>query len=1322
MLKHKEILDRLSKLEKTSLVASALSAEPFERAGIPPVKMTSLLEKSCFSVARSWDPQLFGRLTKEFIAQVGCKNNLFVTPDLKTAVDPYSVGLSEDATLSGAFGAQMIRASHSVGAAVGVKKPSLDENDIAYVDASEDYAAVHELFVKPFVSAVENDPCDAVIIDPSHSQAGYYDTNRTLLSEVQNGLLGEDVFIVGEGETFTADAVNMLGKNLTLGGCTIPLERAVRRYAQLKVYEEEGSIPHREIEESLRNGNAIDDERLDEIVDSIIDFALTIDGLEYIESEEPAYENEQEDKQSDVTSEVENASAPNNESQDDAQAKSESEEKNIESENNDVPASGENADVRSASEETANNREEGQADISAEKAPVASFEENQADNIEHAQADNAEENKENSAEEGQTSEDNAENQSGSGIDVAKTNDIADNETSTQSEGDEQSYATDTEYFEPQEPVLKTAAAESVVLLKNRKRLLPLSMGAKVAIIGEQYEDMSAFRSKFNVVGNAKGYDRAAQRSDTLIPAAVRSTKNAEAVIVFLHPDENGKLALPANRLALLDALKNARKRVIALVVGDRLVDMSFDSAVDSLLLVPADCPYAGEALAELLVGERVPSGRLTRTYYDNADEYFKRLKEQKDSKAIKIGSFVGYRRSSIENVKVRYPFGFGLNYTSFKYSSLELSKDRVSFTLQNTGDMNGWAVPQIYVGVPTVTRVAPKMQLRAFSRVFLKKGESKRVTITLGPSTFESYDPSMYTDSVETGEYTVYVASSSVNVRLEGKLSVKGVTRQKDKYTRADFTQDGDYGEVSKVRSEGRVAKSTNDLPKNLKLLRKIAIYAVPTLTLLFFVMLSVFIMSYALDYFMLTTAGQEVVEQFVFLSAVFVIVLTPLLGSMNRKRIVKMRNVALVLTPVLIFCLVIYAVMFYDGGEHIKEFGLKALTYITIAVPVLAVITMLIDRQLWRDKKGKNRWDKYYFERLSGDKTTSDAEFDEAMRAAEAAKEAKISRQPEEAPAVVTEVPQFYDKRLTYSQMLADCKQFLAEGGLDVDEEDLVDYIAALSSTQLLFVPKGGGADICEAVSEYFGKKAYVMSAENYLRYDDLFYEWSSKGYASVPTNFTVALDKAVKETAYLHTVLVRHIDKNALETLFAPLAEVIARHKITFKVGEKSEYLPQNLFIVAEIEEEKVELPEKLAQVAAVLSPKFVECEAAERRTIVQTVGFERINAMQRHVRDDHPLGEEQWKKVDALDERMSSANIANNIWNRMEMHSSIAVACGESQDDAIDRAMATELIAWLSVVWQSEDGVELKDAMLEIFADNKLEACMKSLLKEGEENDQL
>ena len=124
-----------------------------------------------------------------------------------------------------------------------------------------------------------------------------------------------------------------------------------------------------------------------------------------------------------------------------------------------------------------------------------------------------------------------------------------------------------------------------------------------------------------------------------------------------------------------------------------------------------------------------------------------------------------------------FPFGFGLSYTSFEYSNLEIKGEGkefvVSFDVKNIGKVDGAEVAQLYVHDDVCSLVRPEKELKGFSKVMLKAGETKRVEIRLDDEAFRFFDPIERQFKVEAGDFTIKVGSSSADIRLTGKLTVK---------------------------------------------------------------------------------------------------------------------------------------------------------------------------------------------------------------------------------------------------------------------------------------------------------------------------------------------------------------------------------------------------------------------------------------------------------------------------------------------------------------------------------------------------------------------
>ena len=180
----------------------------------------------------------------------------------------------------------------------------------------------------------------------------------------------------------------------------------------------------------------------------------------------------------------------------------------------------------------------------------------------------------------------------------------------------------------------------------------------------------------------------------------------------------------------------------------------------------------GKAVAEVLFGDYNPGGRLPLTYYRSLDEL-----PPFDDYDITKGRTYKYFKGD-----VLYPFGYGLSYTTFKYSNLQVADGEeeinVSFQLKNAGKYAGDEVAQVYVKLPERDEVMPVKELKGFERVALKSGENKKMTLKLRKDLLRYWDEAKGKFVYPSGDYTIMVGASSADIRLQKVVSVL----QKDNY------------------------------------------------------------------------------------------------------------------------------------------------------------------------------------------------------------------------------------------------------------------------------------------------------------------------------------------------------------------------------------------------------------------------------------------------------------------------------------------------------------------------------------------------------------
>ena len=345
-------------------------------------------------------------------------------------------------------------------------------------------------------------------------------------------------------------------------------------------------------------------------------------------------------------------------------------------------------------------------------------------------------------------------------------------------------------LEAAEELAYRAAAESAVLLKNEPHTLPIQKKKKIALIGdvafskcEGYLDALEARLSENgvtVAGRARGYVLDKDASDAeLAREALALAKDADAVLYFVGNSEEREkyvgttknLSLPANQDMLAQELRRSGKSVIAVLDSRCSVDIIAIEQLSALMTASCSSTVAARACADLVMGVIAPSGKLASTLYRNTDRSFAR-RERQLGREVSVGRFIGYRYYDSADYDVGFPFGHGLSYTRFAYSSPSIENGRVSLTVKNTGKRDGTEVVQIYAGLDDRDALCPKKELIAYKKVFLRAGESAKLSFELRlPRVFDENTRELV---VRKGRYTVFAGSSLTDIRQSAKINSEG--------------------------------------------------------------------------------------------------------------------------------------------------------------------------------------------------------------------------------------------------------------------------------------------------------------------------------------------------------------------------------------------------------------------------------------------------------------------------------------------------------------------------------------------------------------------
>jgi beta-glucosidase len=298
---------------------------------------------------------------------------------------------------------------------------------------------------------------------------------------------------------------------------------------------------------------------------------------------------------------------------------------------------------------------------------------------------------------------------------------------------------------------------------------------------------------FENVGTATARFGIAAASQALRAETKALASKADAVILCMGFDpstesEGGDrtFRLPGGQDALIQQILEANKNVIVVLTAGGNVDMThWIDQVPALLHAWYPGQEGGTALAQILFGDYSPSAKLPasfeRRWEDNPT--FNSYYPKSGEKRVKYseGVFLGYRYYDHSTVKPRFHFGFGLSYTTFEYNDLKISPASASasapvtitFNVKNTGSREGSEVAEVYVGDSHASVPRPVKELKGFAKVQLKPGERKRVTVSLNHRAFSYYDVSTSTWKAEPGDFAILVGSSSAQIELRGKFTLK---------------------------------------------------------------------------------------------------------------------------------------------------------------------------------------------------------------------------------------------------------------------------------------------------------------------------------------------------------------------------------------------------------------------------------------------------------------------------------------------------------------------------------------------------------------------
>ena len=382
-----------------------------------------------------------------------------------------------------------------------------------------------------------------------------------------------------------------------------------------------------------------------------------------------------------------------------------------------------------------------------------------------------------------------------------------------------------------------AAAEAIVLLKNQNNLLPLDFSSikSLAVIGDNatrkhsngglsseikavYEvtPLEALRAKWGDkvdIRFAQGYEKLStfvegsnngqssgtfssktQESDALLKEAVEVARTSDVALLVcgLNHDYDTEsfdrlnMDIPYGQVELIQEVVKANPRtIVVMIAGSPLNMAAVDICSPAIVWAWFNGMEGGNALVDVLSGKVNPSGKMPFTTPVSLDQSPAHALGNFPGRDLKVNYeediLVGYRWFDTKGLPVVYPFGYGLSYTTFDYSNLNTDKEtydqadtiQATFTLTNTGDREGAEVAQLYVSDPVCSVMRPVKELKGFKKVFLKPGESRRITLDIPVSSLAFYSEPQSQFVVEPGEFILQLGASASDIKQKISVEVK---------------------------------------------------------------------------------------------------------------------------------------------------------------------------------------------------------------------------------------------------------------------------------------------------------------------------------------------------------------------------------------------------------------------------------------------------------------------------------------------------------------------------------------------------------------------
>ncbi len=802
-----------------------------------------------------------------------------------------------------------------------------------------------------------------------------------------------------------------------------------------------------------------------------------------------------------------------------------------------------------------------------------------------------------------------------------------------------------------------AARQSAVLLKNEGGILPLNRSLKIAVLGEYAKDLSYQRAYYptaataevmpfdainiyelDTVGYGLGYAKGERGRSDLIDHAHLLCNSADCAIVYLSAPL-GADRLPPEQTELLNAIAGRHAKIVAVVACDGDIDMGFADLCDAVLLTYISGQGGTIATLDMLTGIISPSGKLTKPL-----------------------GLIG-----AEGTVEKYPFGFGLSYTSFEYSNLQVNESGISFTVRNVGGYDGYAMPRMYVVKKNTKSSFINKALKGFTKVFVARGDAVRVKIPFDETTFSQYtsDRGYF---VEGGLYTVSIGDSETTDKLSGILMLKEYD-EKHKFKNA----------VVETSTDGKTVDFTeSDLPSDVKAARR-------KLPVTLRIALAIVLALYVDAVLVFFAVGNAISNKDVIFYAIIAVValVVNVLAIAYICVVIKQRNKQKYIHPNAVLS---------DMLDNVGEF--TEIAKVKYKQPVEEAKEE--EPEVTEEQKAEQ-------EAAEALAATYEVRFDDA-EAIDMARAEKVS----------------------FGELCRNLRNFAMHRGINLEITSARSLIAAIASCKLVFITSKNAEILPKFVkilNEYYGNETPITADDSWNSLSDLLWEEGEGKF--VLSAFSNAVYNAHKSREQERVVVIENVNINNLGSYFCNFLEYANHPTEEFVINfneETSFRLPDNLTYVLVAKDGYIDMlpPEMLnaALVAEIVLSEATITDVDEAEPKI--LSHDDFLLMLSEAKEEHFVTERIWKKVDDLSETLNATEkfaIGNKNIIQSESFTSVMLACGADEPEAVTNIFLAKLSYILknTRMFRQDGGEKAVFAIVEkLFADEELTKIKRSLTK--------